>query len=299
MPFFEVLVKLLEEENGDFYFCNLDADDAYEPDFFEKMLRFIKQNSLEVAACRSDYINAATGERENRYILENDLLISGEYFGEYFPVYFRFMTTFWGKLFSSSVLRKIPFDIYLKKVSKFDLYVDTIFVLEVLACADKAGILALPLHRYYISRSSVVMSTISPKRFRDNLEIFYFYKEFLTVKCGFVSERNEGYLYALYYRSIKSSVSVLLNADVELLLKLNEIAFIVNHELTREAMKRINDGRAETSDLREKNDWLDTIRDWVDSRNIFPGSRNAEKAEAIIAALDSYKIIKGDVGSCE
>lgn len=49
-------------DENDFY-CTLDADDEYKPEYLKKMLVFIEEYDLDIAACGNDFLDAAQNNK--------------------------------------------------------------------------------------------------------------------------------------------------------------------------------------------------------------------------------------------
>jgi hypothetical protein len=85
--------KMSKDSEG--VFISLDADDEYSLDFLEKMTTFMEMHNLDVAACGSDFIDAATGVKTGVRSLPADLILQGQLFSDAFGVYHQFMRTVW------------------------------------------------------------------------------------------------------------------------------------------------------------------------------------------------------------
>lgn len=202
------LQRLLKTTN-DGYFCQLDADDAYEPAFFEKILKFMSENKLDIASCTSKYIDGNNLQDMSKILLEKEIIVSGEGFQRLFATYFRFFRDSWGKLFSLKLFEKIDF-------SKFDTNIMSGSVsylcFEALLHADKVGIYAEQLHNYYVYSDSFERNPENHTRIlTPSLYSCYYY--FLQKKCGRVSKINREFLINSYCNSMnskldKSSLSV-------------------------------------------------------------------------------------------
>ena len=90
-------------------FCFLDADDTYKPDYLEKMLTFMQKNRLDIAACGNDFVDSLTGQITNVRKLSSNLILAGQGFSYYFPLYHQFMRTMWAKTYRVSVLQHFDF----------------------------------------------------------------------------------------------------------------------------------------------------------------------------------------------
>ena len=264
-PLFPFLSEYLRE-NTQGYFCLLDADDEYTLDFAERMLEFVEENELDVAACRSNFIDVEKNENRNRVSLNENIIVYGKGFSEQFPNYFRYMGSVWGKLFSLSTLRRVVFDL---SIFQEDLkyYGDTIITLEILKKASRIGVLAKPLHRYYISKKSLLFS-FPIERFKTNRRMPQVYRDFICKKTGMLSKKNESYICELYLRSIQNTLQVIFDADWPLEKKLTIIRDEACHEFTLEMLNHKG-----VADVHKRN-FEKCIRDWIELQALEVSEQN-------------------------
>jgi glycosyltransferase involved in cell wall biosynthesis len=197
--------------SGEFdYFATLDADDAYEPGFFSETLEFLAKHKLEIASCRSNFIEEMTGNITNTYVLERDLLIFGEGFGTLFPAYFRFFGTIWGKLFSCELLRRVDYNMLSDHVTAFDMMHcgDNSYVLFILRYAKKVGVLARLLHNYYLHQNSFSNANLE-RRLSDLKKRPELFRMFLREKVGYVSEENNDYIIGATKRAVADTQALI------------------------------------------------------------------------------------------
>jgi glycosyltransferase involved in cell wall biosynthesis len=193
-------------DNND-WFATLDADDDYAPGFFEEMLGFAQAQNLDFCACRSNFIDEATGRTKNEYELRDDIVIEGEGFGTRFPDYFRFMGAPWGKLMKGILLHRIDFDAMRPYMASLNLIHrgDTATMLWYLRYSERAGVLARLLHNYRQYSGSRSRKNIDSK-ILDNHKMPEVYRDFLRAKVGFVSEENEKYIGEVFERSMSRTL---------------------------------------------------------------------------------------------
>ena len=192
----------------DDWFCVLDADDDYSPDFLNKMMDFVAKHDLDFAACRSDFINETDGNTLNEYILTHNIIIEGEGFGTLFPDYFRFMGARWGKLQKGDLFQRINFakmDEYLARLA-LSHRSDTATMLWYLRHSKRAGVLAELLHKYRHYPVSHSNQKIEDKT-QDNYKMPDVYKLYLIEKVGVVSKENDKYIAEVFRRSMRSNAT--------------------------------------------------------------------------------------------
>jgi len=190
------------------YFCMLDADDEYKPDFLEKCQLFLQDNRLEVAVCGSDFLSSTTGDLLSVRSLEQDLILEGDSFGTQFPHYHQFMRTYWGKLYSVSILRN-----WVSEVPPLIYGGDTLAVQATFRRASRVGILAGTLHKYYVNSQSTSYG-FDPNRVHSDRILFDAAKQFLITKVGSISPNNEHFLYSVYLNAIQDTLRVLITAQI-------------------------------------------------------------------------------------
>jgi hypothetical protein len=191
------------------------ADDEYDVTCFEKLMAFTGKNETDIAACCSDYINAATGENISTYILDENMIITGEAFGEAFVDWFRFFTSLWGKLYSMPLIRRANDNLRNAYFQAYDarllgLYgMDNIYNLTLLDQADRVGVLSGRLHKYHRSVGSISYTWSNSRIYASEIRLQRI-KEFLITKCGAISPKNYDFLTRFYFKSVRDSVQVAL-----------------------------------------------------------------------------------------
>ena len=194
------LMFYLEPED---WFAVLDADDEYKPDFLAETVGFAKQENLDFVACRSDFIHEPDGEIHNKFVLENDIVISDSGFGTLFPQYFRFMGTQWGKLNKGSLFKEIDrsdFERFMRQLG-FVFRGDAAMEMYFLQYSKRAGVRAKALHNYHLYPKSLTRNTENSQiHARENQKMPEVYREFLRQKVGSVSDENERCIMEQYER---------------------------------------------------------------------------------------------------
>jgi glycosyltransferase involved in cell wall biosynthesis len=229
---YSLLENIFLKEYADGYFANLDADDEYAPDFFEKMLAFMKEYNLEIAACGNSFIDAQTNRLTGMRMLEQNLILEGDGFQKHFLQYYQFMRTVWGKVYSLSVLRNCNFQ-NRKSVSYGG---DTLFAMETFRRARRVGILAESLHKYYIFPKSASYR-FDENRITSDSILFDAARNFLITKCGTVSQENLNFLYHVYLNASQDTINILLNSQISVTDKLNRLRDIFQCQHTQELVQ--------------------------------------------------------------
>lgn len=251
--FFLILPELLQKHTYG-YMCSIDADDTYERDFLKEMLGFIKGYNLDVAACGSHFIQAATDEIVGRRQTENDLILSGEDFDTKFIDYHVFMRTIWAKIFSLSVVR----DMIIEPNRDISYGGDTIFALEAFRCSQRVGILAKTLHNYYMSNKSASYIW-NAKRPQSDYVLFEKTQEYLVDKVKRVSSVNEDFLYSVYFYAIRDTLNVLLNSTETLQSKLEVLGNILFKDITQKMLQ----GSSRFLPTKIKRELMNNVAGWI------------------------------------
>ncbi len=217
--------------NGEYY-CTLDSDDAYHVDFLEKTLAFIKENNLDMAAVGNDFVDGATNKTVHvRKLNHNIILSDANTFDGYFQHYHQFFRTVWGKVYKMSLLKDYVRNDELSYGS------DTWFAFYTARQAQRIGVLADSLHKYYRSPKSVSHQW-DQKRILSDRILHEATRDFLIEKCGTVSRQNEDYQLAIYTNAIRDTLNVLINASTPLREKIEGVIDIANNAYTRQLIAR-------------------------------------------------------------
>lgn len=222
----------LDPFSSDCYFANLDADDEYSLDFLEKMLAFIKEYHLDLAACGSDLIDAATGYFFQARKLNQNLILAGDGFNSFFPNYHAFMRSLWGKVFRLSNFRKPSYKTYDSVIYGYD----TIVSMKNFYNASRVGILAESLHKYYLSPKSTSYRFDSNRIASDQI-LFDAARDYLIYKCGRVSPENLNFLFAVHLNALRDTTNVLLGAHIDTIEKLKDLRDIFTDQRAQELQK--------------------------------------------------------------
>lgn len=228
----EAYLDLPHNVDDEDYYCELDADDEYLPTFLEEMLAFMDKNDLDIACCGSQFFKVSENNRfiGNR-LLENDLILEGRDFADKFPTYHVYLRTGWAKLYKGRTLRN-----YITRYEDFPNYPvaygsDTFVTMRLFEDAKRVGILARPLHKYYISPNSVSY-VIHPQRVKCDQILHEATVNYLQ-RFGEISHRNWDFLFAVYMNALKDTLIVLLKSDIPHSEKLNGLLEMFNCQFTR------------------------------------------------------------------
>ncbi|TWH60044.1 glycosyltransferase involved in cell wall biosynthesis [Desulfitobacterium sp. LBE] len=245
-------MELIRQYNDDDYFCILDADDEYKPDFLENSIAFMKEHNLNIAMCGSDFIDTRTNTVYGGRLLKQNMIIEGQLFSDMLPYYYQFMRTTWGKLYSISVFRKYDYS----RVPSVNYGWDTLYAQENFRNANRIGILEGTLHNYYISPKSTSYIWDEKRVESDNI-LFDMTKKFLISKCGRLTARNEEFLLLVYMNALRDTLQVLLNSGISEKEKLDSLRgmFLHKNAISLAALERFGaafGNEVEWTDLRRE-----------------------------------------------
>jgi glycosyltransferase involved in cell wall biosynthesis len=204
-----IRTNIFETENFD-YFAHLDADDEYLSQFLEKTISFAENNNCETVCVGSNRIDAETGERDEPFLLENDIILTSENFNTTFFTYKSFSCTMWGKLISSDVMlaMNLTYNDVLINTS------DELYGIEVFRNSTRIGIMRDFLHNYFLYKKGV-RNNWNYKRTRTAEMIDPAMRRLVVSKCGFISRHMEEFIIYYYFIFLKRSVEVLENSDLD------------------------------------------------------------------------------------
>ena len=237
MPALKYIVNNFAEED---FFCNVDADDVYELDFFEKMVDFCVKNRLDSAFCGYKILERNTGKILDVKTLSSDLVVTNRELPEHFMTYRRYTTDMWAKFFKVSLLE------YFFEEERFEQFKvrnnQQTFIFDALSNSARFGFLAQPLLVY--TQSDTAQKNI---RLQGNINYTHIMNLFHTMK-GFVDSfvnvsgetrrRNDEYLYAIYYGYIKDIFEVIFFSNaISLSQKMLHLQNIFSNYVTQEMLQ--------------------------------------------------------------
>jgi glycosyltransferase involved in cell wall biosynthesis len=263
--FFDVYPEIIRENECN-WFISLDADDEYEITAFEDLITFAVCNELDVVACGNNFIDDRTKRINGIRAISNNLVVKNTDYSQYFPMYYQFLRTIWGKLYSSRILRELILDPRVYKSMGYG--GDTFFVLKVIDYTIRFGILSKPLYSYYVSSKSASY-TFNPKRIVSDNILFDTARDFLISKAGYVSPINNEFLLAVYMNALNDTLKVLLGAELPEAEKLEALRdmFLCEHARKLAAYERFGALLgAETQYSKQRRELFGSAAAWLLSR---------------------------------
>lgn len=256
--------------NDDDLFCQLDADDEYLCTFLQECILFMQNNSLDIVCCGNDYIDSDSGKLLRTRITDNDLIVNKPEFALYFTQYHQFMRTVWGHLYKAKVFK--GFDWYAVNDNTPVAYGgDTYKNFYAFESAQRVGILAKSLHKYYVSSTSVSYK-YNPSRIKCDQILHKCGVNFLSC-FGEISKENYEFLLAVYFNLIYDSIKIISTAQVTALEKVNDLYKIFKCNYTKEMLTLKNSSYA-----KQLNNLLNSILDYLLSDEVQNNSKAKKSA---------------------
>lgn len=252
------------------YFCMIDADDEYFPNYLSEMLDFMSDNNLDIAAVGSYFIDSKSNEVIGTRALPTSLFLSdSNSYNKYFSYVHVFMRTIWGKVFKTSIFKNFNTLDDNWEYYKVVYGGDTVFVMDAMRHSKKFGVLNKILHKYYCSNKSASYSW-TPTRPCCDISLYKYAISFLEDKAGYVSSTNMEFINAVFINATKDTVKVLLNAELKASLKLEILCEIFSVEPALTIISKEDDGKFKYKD----STFLKNLFKVINSYNISKKDKN-------------------------
>lgn len=274
----EIITLVHDIEDEDF-FCILDADDEYNVTFLEEMIAFMNKQDLDIAACGSDFINAGDNKLVGRRILSQNLILQGNDFANHFTVYHQFIRTIWGKLFKGKATKKTILGIDPNDPIPRSYGNDTFFTMCALKGANRVGILAKSLHKYYISNQSTSYN-FHPERIKCDIILHEAALDMLK-PYGEISIMNQSFLNAVYYNATKDTLNVLFNSSLPILKRMQ----LIREVFTSKYMRAVLIDVLNNDDMFHYKLFRQNILEYIISQNDARNSKGAHLVAEIIELM--------------
>jgi glycosyltransferase involved in cell wall biosynthesis len=268
--------EIIQNYDDSDYFCFLDADDEYKPNFLTNMVRFITNYDLDVAACGNDFIDETNKNLIGIRKLDQDLILdTPDMFNTYFSEYHPFMRTVWCKLYKVSVLRRFDFS----RMPSIHYGYDTLFAIENFRNANRVGILADSLHKYYVYPQSSSYQLDSTRMTCDRI-LDDTARTYLIDKCEVISLQNHRFLQLVYYNGIIDTIAVLFHTTLSHHSKLQNLCDLLTHDKTKVLFEQ-TDISDEELDLKLRT----PVIKWLLAQKEYRTPGSAEMVTQILAAI--------------
>ncbi len=227
----------LAGERGGFY-CRVDADDELEPDCFEKMVSYMKNNDLDMVASGTTFVAADTGNIIGVRNIQTNVILESDLFEKKFPEYYQIMRTHWGKVFKIEILKKMN----LSNLNITPYGSDTLFVREALLHSKRVGIMPELLYKYYVYSDPKVYNMregrlISPKVLLERD------LSFIVQKCGSISMDTIAWLINIYLCENEDVFRLIVNDSKDIRQKVEDMYSVLSSIPCRMAIRLGAGGR--------------------------------------------------------
>ncbi len=239
------------------YIVWCDADDAYTPDFLENMVNFAVENDLDLAACGYDKIDSVTGEVLKHRVLDDNLIIHDQLFADAFIQYRGFISYLWGKLYSTTFLKKVD---YPRPPGKARICNDTLWTLNMFQKAKRVGIYGKAMYQYYLYPRSFSNTNINEESLSSYHDLWVATKEYIE-HYGPISRLNEDFLYAIYLSLVDEAIEKIFNAQLDTGKKIKLLNGIFSDSLWKDTMERKAD--SQFNNLAKRSDFIHEIKDKI------------------------------------
>lgn len=225
----QVLKKIALDEND--YIATLDADDWYDLNFVEKILQFVKEHQLEVAACGSRIYH------DEKYIYSRESKVEYIWDNLNTPKYYIAIQSFfrpvWGKLYAASLILRLNNDAFFDSSEVYGGYGgDTMICNEILKNAKRAGVMTKTLHNYRLSFSNNASSSFNMGRIRGT-QLLQESNIQLLEKYGKISMENKVMLEYMYASEVEQCIKLIEEAENSLEVKISLITQLFSLETSK------------------------------------------------------------------
>lgn len=244
----------------DDYFCSLDADDEYKPTFIEEMLIFMDKNNLDIGVCGSDFLSVAQNNQLiGQRLINQNLILEGSLFQNYFIYYHVFMRTTWGKLYRGFTLKNTVQDPSIPGSKCPQVYGgDTYNAMQSFSSAKRVGIYAKSLHLYYVNQNSSSYKW-NHLRVKSDQMLHSAALEYLS-NYGKISEVNMDFLFQVYLYALKDTCNILFNSKTQVSEIIDELYEIFSCDYTKQL---IIFEASEDDFLKERKAFVTEILEWI------------------------------------
>lgn len=232
------------------YVTTLDSDDWWEPDYLERLLRFTKDNGLDLAVTGT--VLYLQDEHLSRIMrkLEKPVVLSQRQFAQNYPQLWTFPSTVWACIRKRDLYNSTD----LSSAAGYPYGGDTMEMLQYIKQCSRIGIDNSALYHYRIHPKSVTYQ-YNPRRFDANIAIYEQIKGFLEMHHTFDPPKQE-WLKQVHLTSMTVTLGLLRDARITDDEKLAECVRIIGHPLTVVAL---------SNDCNEREQWFSVMWEIVSS----------------------------------
>lgn len=269
---------MVEESNGSGYFMMVDADDELVPLAMERLVGFSKQYSLDMTVAGAYFVDSVSGKLLGSRCASRNIVVEGRDFEAIFDETYQLMRTHWIKLYKMEVIKRIN----LSKTYNIGFGGDTFFVRESILNSYKIGIMTDILYRYYQINYTGKSYYKDVSRISAPEAIFKRDIDFLSRKCGALSEKNLMKLLVVYVTELREVISLISQE-----LYGQDIIGLMHSVICSDVFK--------LAVTKVKSDLYLNIAQWLISQHFWENENDFAKAAEILSAIS---LVPNEVPGC-
>ena len=231
--------EMTEQHATGEYYASLDHDDWWEPEFLERLLKFIQKNDLDIAFTgveryfQEKHLNSVMRK------INKSVVLSIEQFAQNYEKYGFFANARWASLMHTEK--------YLSMKNEYEEMAslgvvwrsDTILMLKYMGNMKRVGIDNSVMQHYRAHRACQVVQ-IDFSRLKSEIEYYKELQHFLE-KFGAWNEQKRDWTKGIYLLDITDALKILAYHEIPTDAKLQECSRFLEHSLTRDAMTNRGD----------------------------------------------------------
>lgn len=232
-------IAITKKYSTGIYQTVLDSDDWWEPDYLERLIRFMEKNELDLSVTGTIQHFEESHMDKTLRMLEQPLILSQKQFAQNYPCIWTFPSTSWGNIMKREIFLATDNESVFRE--KYPYGGDTMVMLRYIMNCRAIGIDNSALYHYRIHKSGKTFR-YSSRRFDANIACYEQIKEFLELHHTFDPPKQE-WLKRVHLASMTATLGLLRDARITDDEKLTECARIIEHPLTAVALSNDCDER--------------------------------------------------------
>lgn len=216
------------------YYASLDHDDWWEPEFLERLLKFIEKNDLDIAFTGVVQYYQGEGRHKELRSLKKPVVLTIEQFAQNYSEYGPFANARWASIMSTRQYLSMKKEYDEVMNCGFVWRTDSILMLKYMVHFKRIGIDSGAMQHYRIHAESQIQHMDPENLLISSIEYYNAVKAFLErfQAWTFSSRRWLGIMYLYDIRGLLNNIYVHVASSS---IKLRECAHFLEHPLTCEA----------------------------------------------------------------
>lgn len=237
------------------YWCVLDADDEYTPDFMEKTLSFMENNDLDAVMTEYEQIEVEENtSKRMQTTLSADTVVAQHNFDETFVGWFPTLSHMWAILYSAEIIKK-----YQQPPIPLDGASDTYFAYQLIKNANRLGFIKDSCYRYYIygkGKNTVTSVGRFDPDYMDKLDVLFLEaQDIAKERLITVTTLHEMAIYGSHLSYVNNALRLLNQSADGPMKKLEYLATIMNNHYLEQSLSKMR--RDETGMEKQRNGVID------------------------------------------